>query len=67
VALVLGLATRFAALALLGLVAVIQLFVYPTLWPDHRFWFAALLIVLGREAGARSLDGVIARAVGQGR
>jgi putative oxidoreductase len=67
VALVLGLATRFAALALLGLVAVIQLFVYPTSWPDHLFWFAALLILLVRGAGAWSLDGVIARAVGQGR
>lgn len=64
VALIVGLGTRFAALALLGLVAVIQLFVYPTLWPDHLFWFAALLIVLVRGAGAWSLDGVVARTVG---
>lgn len=64
VALILGLGTRFAALALLALVAVIQLFVYPTLWPDHLFWFAALLILLVRGAGAWSLDGVLARTVG---
>lgn len=64
VALMVGLGTRFAALALLALVAVIQLFVYPTLWPDHLFWFAALLMVLVRGAGAWSLDGVLARTLG---
>ena len=33
--LVLGLATRFAALALLGMTLVIEIFVYPDAWPTH--------------------------------
>jgi putative oxidoreductase len=64
VALIVGLATRLGALALLGLVAVIQLFVYPALWSDHIFWLAALLILLVRGAGAWSLDHLIARLTG---
>ncbi|MFO1070840.1 MAG: DoxX family protein [Geminicoccaceae bacterium] len=64
VALILGFATRFAALALIGLVAVIQLFVYPALWTDHIFWFAALLILLARGAGLLSIDALIARFAG---
>src|SRR5712671_754543 len=31
----LGLGTRFATLPLLGMIMVIQLFVYPNAWPDH--------------------------------
>jgi putative oxidoreductase len=60
VALILGLGARFAALALIGLVSVIEIFVYPTLWPDHLFWFTALLVVLVRGAGQLSVDGLIA-------
>lgn len=66
VALIVGLGTRFGALALLGLVAVIQLFVYPALWTDHIFWFAALLILLVRGAGTWSVDHLIARLAGLG-
>src|SRR5262245_62107605 len=33
-----GLFTRLSALALLGLVAVIQIFVYPTHWVEHLLW-----------------------------
>ncbi len=60
-ALLLGLATRPAALALLGLTAVIQLFVYPAAWPTHLQWLAFLLPLLARGAGALSLDHLIAR------
>src|SRR5439155_2824355 len=56
VLLVLGLATRFAALVLLGMTAVIEIFVYPLAWPDHIQWAAMLLVLLCRGAGALSLD-----------
>jgi len=54
--LVLGLFTRLSALALLGMTAVIQLFVYPDAWPTHLSWAALLLYLAGRGAGAVSLD-----------
>jgi putative oxidoreductase len=54
--LVLGLFTRLSALALLGMTAVIQIFVYPDAWPTHLVWATALLYLAGRGAGAVSLD-----------
>ena len=54
--LVLGLATRLSALGLLGMTAVIQIFVYPDAWPTHLTWSVALLYVAGRGAGPLSLD-----------
>jgi putative oxidoreductase len=54
--LALGLCTRMSALALLGMTAVIQVFVYPDAWPTHLAWAAALLYLAGRGAGAVSLD-----------
>lgn len=59
--LVLGLATRFAALALLGMTLVIQIFVYPDAWPTHGTWAACLLLLMTRGAGLISLDHLIAR------
>jgi len=56
VLIVLGLFTRFAALALLGLVTVIQVFVYPTHWGEHLLWASLLLLLLARGAGAVSFD-----------
>ncbi len=61
VALLLGLMTRLSALALLGLAAVIQIFVYPEAWPTHVQWLAFLLPLLARGAGDLSLDHMIAR------
>lgn len=61
VLLVLGLLTRQVALVLLGMVAVIEIFVYPQAWPTHLQWAAMLLILLSRGAGAWSLDHVIGR------
>ena len=58
--LVLGLFTRFSALALLGMTAVIQIFVYPDAWPTHLSWAALMLYLIGRGAGPVSLD----RAIG---
>jgi putative oxidoreductase len=56
VLLVLGLATRAAALVLLGMTAVIEIFVYPLAWPTHIQWAAMLLVLLCRGAGQWSLD-----------
>ncbi len=54
--LVLGLATRLSALALLGMTAVIQIFVYPDAWPTHLSWAALALYLAGRGAGRCALD-----------
>jgi putative oxidoreductase len=56
VLLVLGLFTRLSALALLGMTLVIQVFVYPDAWPTHLSWAALLLYLVGRGAGALSID-----------
>ena len=56
VLLVLGLATRLSALALLGMTLVIQVFVYPDAWPTHLSWAALMLYLAGRGAGVVSLD-----------
>jgi len=55
-----GLATRLSVLTLLGMVLVIQIFVYPSAWPDHLQWLAFMLILLARGPGALSLDAWIA-------
>ena len=54
--LVLGLLTRPAAAVLLGMTAVIEIFVYPLAWPTHIQWAAMLLVLLCRGPGALSLD-----------
>jgi putative oxidoreductase len=54
--LVAGLATRLSALGLLGMTAVIQVFVYPDAWPTHLSWAALALYLFGRGAGRASLD-----------
>lgn len=56
VLLVLGLFTRFSALAFLGMTAVIQVFVYPDAWPTHLSWAAPLIYLVARGGGAWSLD-----------
>ena len=53
---VVGLATRLSALALLGMTAVIQIFVYPDAWPTHLSWAGLMLFLLARGGGALSLD-----------
>ncbi len=57
--LVLGLFTRYAALALLGMTLVIQVFVYPDAWPTHLSWAGLLLYLVGRGGGRLSLDRVL--------
>jgi putative oxidoreductase len=60
VLLVLGLLTRAASGVLLGMTAVIEIFVYPLAWPTHIQWAAMLLVLLCRGPGALSLDHLIA-------
>lgn len=56
VLLIFGLFTRVAVLVLLGMTAVIQIFVYPDAWPTHLQWTAMNLVLLCRGAGAVSAD-----------
>lgn len=56
VMLILGLATRFSALGLLAMTAVIQVFVYPDAWMTHGLWAAPLLALVARGPGKWSLD-----------
>ena len=67
VLLVLGLATRLAALTLLGMVLVIQIFVYPQAYPDHLLWAGPLLYLFLRGPGKWSLDAFIRDSIGGGR
>jgi putative oxidoreductase len=62
--LVIGFASRFAALALLGMTAVIEIFVYPDAWPLHGVWTTCFLVVIARGPGVLSLDYLIARHYG---
>jgi putative oxidoreductase len=64
VLLILGLFTRGAALVLLGMTAIIEVFVYPQAWPTHIQWAAMLLVLLCRGPGAISIDHPIARWLG---
>src|SRR6266700_5597862 len=59
--LVLGLFTRAAALVLLGMTTVIELFVYPLAWPTHIQWAAMMFVLLARGPGKLSLDWLIRR------
>lgn len=57
--LVLGLLTRPAAAALLGMTAVIEIFVYPDAWSVHLNWVALLLPLVTRGGGKWALDRVL--------
>ena len=60
VLLLIGLASRLATLPMLGMLMTIQLFVYPSAWPEHLVWGSILLFLLTRGPGAISID----RAIG---
>ena len=57
----LGLLTRAMTLPLLGMILVIQTFVYPGAWADHLLWGSILVFLLTRGPGAFSLDFLIDR------
>jgi putative oxidoreductase len=60
--LVFGLATRFAALILLGMTCIVQLSV-PDGWPVHLTWAAMALSLMAWGPGSLSADHVIASLV----
>jgi putative oxidoreductase len=57
----LGLATRVATIPLLGMIAVIQTFVYPNAYNEHLVWGAILALLLTRGPGVFSVDFLIDR------
>jgi putative oxidoreductase len=67
VLLVLGFLTRPAALVLLGMTTIIEVFVYPQAWPTHIQWAAMLLVLLCRGAGSFSVDHLLGQRLGRRR
>jgi putative oxidoreductase len=65
VLLFLGLGTRLATIPLLGMIAVIQTFVYPSAWTDHLLWASILVFLATRGPGALSVDALIERRWGR--
>ena len=63
---ILGLFTRFSALGLLIMTAVIQIFVYPDAWVTHGLWGAALLALIARGPGRFSVDRLLGLDHGPG-
>ena len=61
-----GLFARLGALVLLGIVATIQIFVYPQNWAEHLMWASLLLLILSRGAGVVSLDHIAGRLFRRG-
>jgi putative oxidoreductase len=59
VLIILGLATRFSALALLGMTLVIQIFVYPNAYVTHATWAAILLMLIKFGPGLVSIDALL--------
>jgi putative oxidoreductase len=66
VLLLLGLATRLSAMALLVMTLAIQVFVYPAAYATHGTWATVLLYLMARGGGRYSLDASLPslRAVG---
>ena len=59
--LVFGMFTRLAAMALLGMTIVIQIFVFPEAWWQvHSLWVALTLILIVRGGGGLSVDALLA-------
>ncbi|MEB6334418.1 DoxX family membrane protein [Serratia rhizosphaerae] len=59
--LLLGLATRFSALALWVMTLVIQIFVYPDAWPVHSMWMSAQIYLMSYGGGKLALDSLLCR------
>lgn len=57
-----GFGARFAALGLLIMTAVIQIFVFPGSYILHSLWAVALLVIIAKGAGPLSLDYLIRKA-----
>ena len=57
--LLLGIATRISAVGLLGMTAIIQLFVLPDSWHVHLTWAVMLLYLVRYGGGKFSLDALL--------
>lgn len=57
--LIVGLMTRHAALALLGMTLVIQIFVYPNAFDTHGVWAVCFLYLMKHGAGSVAIDRVL--------
>ncbi len=60
VLLVIGLASRLSALALLAMTLVIEVFVYPDAWPTHGTWAVCFLVIIAGGPGRVAIDHLIA-------
>lgn len=58
--LLLGLGSRLAAIGLLAMTAVIEIFVYPDAYATHGVWATVLLYLVARGPGPCALDHFIA-------
>jgi putative oxidoreductase len=67
VLLIFGVFARFAALGLLIMTAVIQIFVFPDAWVTHGLWAAALLVIVAQGPGRLSLDHLLGLDAGRPR
>jgi putative oxidoreductase len=61
-----GLATRLSAGALLIMTMTIQLLVYPDAYPTHGVWATVLLFLMAKGPGVFSMDHLIARRFNPG-
>ena len=59
--LIIGFASRFSALALLCMTAVIEIFVYPDAYVLHGTWAAILIFIMKYGPGVISLDYLIGK------
>ena len=57
--LAIGLLSRLATLPLLGMTAVIGLFIYPAGWDTHLSWAVMLILILSRGPGLISADAAL--------
>jgi len=62
---IIGLATRFSALALVGMTLVIEIFVYPDAYVLHGTWATIFLMLIKFGAGQFSVDQLISKAFSQ--
>jgi putative oxidoreductase len=54
-----GLLSRVGAVALLGVISIIQLFIYPENWGEPLVWASLLLLIVFRGPGKISLDHLV--------
>lgn len=57
--LAIGFLSRLATLPLLGMTAVIGLFIYPAGWDTHLSWAVMLILIFSRGPGMISLDAAL--------